>query len=109
MPRERENSRVKDLPDIALLATTGTYDAGELLEAFTAIFAFRNTHDLPAAVPSPPASWAAPYARMVREDQLKWSTIDELVTSVRAFINPVLAGHPGSWDPETWAWTGRDM
>lgn len=104
MPRERENSRVKDLPDMALLATTGAYDARELLEAFKVTFRFRNTHQLPSAVPNPPASWAAPYARMAREDQLKWTTIDELLEAVRAFIDPILAGRPGRWEPEIWAW-----
>lgn len=104
MPRERENTRVKDLPDIALLASTGPFDADDLLKAFEQTFTFRATHGLPLTLPAPPASWAAPYARMAREDGLRWATIDELVTVVRAFIDPVLARRSGSWTPQTWDW-----
>lgn len=104
MPRERENTRVKDLPDIALLATTGPYDAHDLLDAFTKTFKFRNTHEVPAALPAPSAKWAEPYARMAQEDGLKWATIEELVEAVRAFIDPVLSARQQTWDPATWTW-----
>lgn len=36
LPRPRENSRVKDLPDLSLLATTGTYEAMEVRTALEA-------------------------------------------------------------------------
>ena len=71
MPRQRPNTRVRDLPDIALLATTGPIDGGELRRAIEATFSYRATHTVPASVPPPPASWEAPYSAMagfVRED-----------------------------------------
>ncbi len=43
MPRPRENSRVKDLPDIALLAQTGTFEAQRLRDAIQQTFSFRAT------------------------------------------------------------------
>jgi hypothetical protein len=58
LPRKRENSRVKDLPDIALLAQVGT----------------------------------------------PWRTLAELLVAVRTFIDPVLEGATGTWDPERWTW-----
>ena len=54
MPRTRPNSRVKDLPDIALLATAQPIDAKRLRAALEQTFAFRKTHALPANVPEPP-------------------------------------------------------
>ena len=104
LPRERENSRVKDLPDMALLATTGPFDADDLLAALRQTFSFRATHELPASLPAPAGSWEAPYARMAREDQLPWATLGDVEVAVRAFIDPVLARRAGQWKPETWTW-----
>lgn len=56
MPRARPNTRVKDLPDIALLATARVIDATRRHEALAMSFAFQGTHMLPTAVPEP-APW----------------------------------------------------
>ncbi|MEO0425046.1 MAG: nucleotidyl transferase AbiEii/AbiGii toxin family protein [Pseudomonadota bacterium] len=53
MPRDRPNSRVKDLPDIALLATIGTIDPGALRDALKQTFQARGTHQLPDSLPPP--------------------------------------------------------
>jgi hypothetical protein len=42
--------------------------------------------------------------RRLRDDELTWRSIDELVTVVRRFIDPVLVGGSGTWVPESWAW-----
>lgn len=105
MPRTRPNSRVKDLPDIALLATAQPIDAKRLRAALEQTFAFRKTHALPAAVPSPIEAWRTPYEAMAREDQLAWPTLDEVTKAAQAFLNPVLAGGlDATWEPETWTW-----
>src|SRR3954463_641874 len=44
MPRTRPNSRVKDLPDLALLATTRAFDAKRVRAALEQPFPFRETH-----------------------------------------------------------------
>ena len=105
LPRSRENSRVKDLPDLALLGLTGPFDAASLREAVQKTFAFRNTHSVPTRFPSPPASWEPIYARMATEDALPWSTLDALVRAVRAFLDPLLGNVDGTWAPESWAWS----
>lgn len=64
MPRSRPNTRVRDLPDIALLATTGPINEVELRLAFERTFRFRGTHSLPTSVPAPPSFWEGPYAAM---------------------------------------------
>jgi hypothetical protein len=61
MPRSRPNSRVMDLPDLALLASAGEIAAQQLRAAFEATFAFRATHRLPDSLPQPPPSWRTPY------------------------------------------------
>ena len=104
MPRARPNTRVKDLPDIALLATTQPLEAARLRAALERTFEFRATHPLPSALPEPPATWLAPYEEMARENELAWTTLEQLTAAVGTFLNPVLAGNGGIWRPAPWAW-----
>jgi Nucleotidyl transferase AbiEii toxin, Type IV TA system len=105
MPRSRPNSRVKDLPDIALLATDRTLEASRVRAALEQTFKFRNTHALPAMLPEPQRAWVTPYAAMAREDRLAWRTLDEVTAAARSFLDPVLAQSvDGIWAPELWRW-----
>jgi len=104
MPRDRTNTRVKDLPDIALLASVGPIDALELRRAIDATFSFRGTHPVPEAVPAPALAWAPVYERMAREDELPWATIVDAHSAASAFLDHVLRGGPGTWSPSTWSW-----
>jgi hypothetical protein len=105
LPRQRPNSRVKDLPDIALLAGVREIEANRLRSALNQTFTSRRTHDLGTVLPPPTAEWAAPYARIAQEDELKWADLGTLVLAVEAFLNPVLAGRTtGMWSPVAWTW-----
>jgi Nucleotidyl transferase AbiEii toxin, Type IV TA system len=104
MPRARPNTRIKDLPDIALLATTRPLEAVRLRSALGRTFEFRATHSLPLSFPGPPASWSTPYREMARENELAWTTLEQLSTAVTEFLNPVLAGRTGTWHPIEWSW-----
>ncbi len=104
LPRTSENSRVKDLPDIALLATTGTLDSAVLRKAIYETFAFRKSHSVPVSIADPPMSWAAVYQRIARDDQLPWDRLGLVVDRVRQFLLPVLDGRDGSWSPASWRW-----
>jgi hypothetical protein len=105
MPRARPNSRVKDLPDLALLASAKPLDAGRLRAALEQTFAFRKTHALPPTLPAPPPTWETPYAAMARADQLPWATLAEVTTAASAFLNPALVGgSSGTWDRDNWTW-----
>jgi predicted nucleotidyltransferase component of viral defense system len=105
MPRARPNSRVKDLPDLVLLATAQTIEAKRLRAALEQTFTFRKTHALPVMLPDPLPAWVTPYAAMAREDQLAWPTLDEVTKAAKAFLDPVLAGDlDAAWSPETWTW-----
>lgn len=107
MPRPRPNSRVKDLPDLALLATARALEAQRLRAALEQTFSFRRTHPLPATLPEPLPAWSIPYAAMARDDQLAWPTLEEVTKAVRAFLDPVLDEKLGAaaWDPGTWTWS----
>ncbi len=105
MPRTRPNTRVKDLPDIALLATTRAMDATRLRAALDQTFTFRRTHPLPKTLPAPPATWETPFALIARKDQLAWTTLHEVSAAAAAFLDPLLAGDLDAvWNPETWTW-----
>lgn len=104
MPRARMNTRVKDLPDIALLATIQSLQAEQLRQALEQTFNHRATHPLPTALPDPPTSWLTPYLQMVRENGLVWTTLAQLTAAASGFLNPVLAGRGGLWNPTRWSW-----
>jgi hypothetical protein len=105
MPRNRPNTRVKDLPDLALLATAQPLDAKRLHTAFEQTFAFRKTHALPDSVPVPLEAWRTPYQAMARDEQLAWATLDDVTAAAQAFLNPVLAGPlDATWDLAQWSW-----
>lgn len=104
LPRPRENTRVKDLPDLALLATTGPFEGELLRKAIEATFAHRKTHPVPPEVPDPPSSWVPVYERMARLDGLPWRGLADLTLAVRQFLDPVLGGVSKAWRPDAWVW-----
>lgn len=102
------NSRVKDLPDLALLAQVASegkaLDAGTLRAAIQQTFGFRGTHEAPSSLPDPPTDWMYSYADMAREDNLPWPDLAKVTAAARAFLDPVLEGDEGTWDPASWTW-----
>lgn len=104
LPRDRENSRIKDLPDLALLARTGPFLAADVRQAIRQTFAFRKTHAVPEQVPSPPPAWADAYRTMARDDGLPWPLLDAVLEAARCFLDPVLSGSEGTWDPTSSSW-----
>jgi hypothetical protein len=103
-PPGRENSRHRDLPDLALLSGVRAIQGAALRAAIQTTFAFRKSHDAPASVPLPPASWDAPYRKLAAENALPWPTLSEVHAAVAAFLDPVLLGHDGLWEPSARAW-----
>lgn len=104
LPRPTPSTRVKDLPDLALLGQVGERDAALVRAAIEQTFAYRGTHPVPAR-PDPPGSWEMPYAEMADEDSLPWPTLQVVTDVARAFIDPVLAGGGHArWTPRRWEW-----
>lgn len=105
LPRSRPNTRVKDLPDLALLARSRAFHCQRLRAALEQTFKFRATHPLPTSFPEPLASWAVPYAAMAKEDALPWPLLGDVTRAARAFLEPVLqAAGDFTWSPELWSW-----
>ncbi|MGC4094620.1 MAG: nucleotidyl transferase AbiEii/AbiGii toxin family protein [Polyangiaceae bacterium] len=108
MPRARPNTRVKDLPDLALLATAKTLDAQRLRAALEQTFTFRRTHPLPIRLPEPLSAWTTPYATMARENELAWLALSDVIEAARQFLEPVLAAELiATWEPQHWSWRSR--
>lgn len=104
MPRPRPTSRAEDLPDLALLATVADLDSVALQCAIEETFAHRATHTVPPSSPDSARGWEPVHARMDASDDLPWRTLSGLGLAVRAFLDPVLAGTEGRWDPQAWGW-----
>ena len=106
MPRPRPNGRVKDLPDMGLLARTGSFRMGALREAMDRTFTSRGTHPVPAALPIPSEHWAKPYARLARINRLPWATLEQAHAAASAFLNPALlaTSSPNEWSSSTLDW-----
>lgn len=103
----RENTRTKDLPDIALLASAARHDASRLLEALHHTFERRATHQLPMSLPAAPDAWRVRYQEMVRAYQLPWENLDALHSACASFLDPLLRGdimQGALWSPEFWRW-----
>jgi hypothetical protein len=112
LPRLRPNSRMKDLVDIALVATepdlkpsSATISAGVVFDAMQRTFAARNTHDLPRSLPPAPPAWTARYPREQRINGHAWVTIDAVHADAARFLDPVLQGAAlGRWNALARAW-----
>ncbi len=105
MPRPTPNSRIKDLPDLVILAGVGSLEGSELRRALEQTFGHRNTHALPEAFPAPPERWREPYRRTAQEEGLAWGTLDQAHEAAAKFLEPILRGELGVWDPAHWRWT----
>jgi len=105
LPRATPSTRVKDLPDLALLGQAGAREAAKIREAIELTFGFRKTHPVPERLPDPPPDWEDPYGEMAAEDGLPWPTLSSVTSAARTFLDPVLAGGLGGrWSPPTWTW-----
>ena len=104
LPRATPNSRVKDLPDIALLATLRELDLASVRDAIRQTFARRRTHPIPDTFAEPPDFWKAPYDRLASSNRLPWKNIEDVWKAAKVFLEPALGDGEGIWNPDEWAW-----
>lgn len=115
LPREGVNGRMKDLIDIALVASESmlqpspmTIRASTVRDALETTFAFRHTHPLPVALRPPPAEWIARYPRERVLNGLPWASIGDVHAEAARFLDPVLAATAaGAWHPVHRMWSER--
>jgi Nucleotidyl transferase AbiEii toxin, Type IV TA system len=100
------SSRIKDLVDIALIATTQQISGPALRAAVLAGTAHRDL-SLPDAFAVPDeAVWRRAYLRSAADAPGPTPTFDEAVSLACALLNPVLKGPViGNWDPAAASWT----
>lgn len=105
LPRERVNTRLKDLVDIALLAgALQGCTANELRRACCLTFDFRDSHPLPETLPPPPEQWLGPYDRLRDGEGLPWPTLSDLHASAARLVDPVLRGDDATWQGRHRGW-----
>ena len=82
LPRfARQNTRVKDLVDMVLIAKMRSLDLKILQEALKLVFQVRQTHPLPQTLERPPLTWESPYNALAKECALILS-LDEAFREV---------------------------
>jgi hypothetical protein len=102
----RRSSRSKDLIDLVLISENIELSATALRRAIDATFRSRDTHNVPRAIPEPPADWATSYSTLATETGLD-PELQSGYAAVGRFLNPVLSGalnSPAHWNPESRAW-----
>jgi hypothetical protein len=70
LPRSSQNSRVKDLVDLALLIGDEQLDRPRAVDALRLTFARRGTHALPTSLSAPPEDWETPFRALAEECRL---------------------------------------
>lgn len=92
LPRSSQNSRVKDLVDLALLIGDGRLDRARVASALHLTFARRGTHALPATLIAPPEDWQTSFRALAEECELA-PDIVVVFGELRAFFESVLTGN----------------
>jgi hypothetical protein len=101
----RASTRVKDLVDLALIASTQNMDAASLRRAILAGTAHRCIPMPPLFVVPDWVAWRAGYLRTARSAPVAVPSFGDAVELVGRFLDPVLAGREtGTWDPATARW-----
>lgn len=102
------STRVKDLVDLALIASASPLNADRLSRALRETFGRRDRHELPGALPRPPADWRVPYARLATEVGLAAELARGYALAAR-LLDPALSGDLGAavWEPAAHGWVAR--
>lgn len=110
-PRDRVNTRVKDLVDMVLIGSSFDLEASRCIEAIQQTFAARAVQDLPASLAPPPAEWIASYPAMAASVSL-----DPDITAGHAFaaalFDPLLSGAAAPeavWHAPSMEWMTRAL
>ncbi|MBI3611507.1 MAG: nucleotidyl transferase AbiEii/AbiGii toxin family protein [Nitrospirae bacterium] len=87
LPRERTNSRTRDLIDLVLLIEQGLPQVERVVQALRATFERRATHPLPNKLEPPPESWREPYAALAADYNIRAKTIETAHDYISAYWN----------------------
>jgi len=105
-----QSTRVKDLIDLAVIASTTALSAHRLRAALAEVFEGRQRQALPRQLPQPPTSWRQPYATMARTVGLG-TDLAAGYARVAAFLDPILSSDISmatAWDQTQHRWQVLD-
>jgi hypothetical protein len=71
LPRQKPNSRIKDLVDIVLLTRSFKINKERMVESLKRTFKLRKTHSIPGELSPPPADWENTFSELSDESELK--------------------------------------
>ena len=109
LPRTQENTRVKDLVDLVIIAATDEVEADRLSRSVEATFAIRATHPLPERLPEPPPAWQHPFTIIAAEVvSLPLADLRHGHALAAQFWDPFLARQAARhvWLPHERRWSG---
>lgn len=105
LPRDVENTRARDLVDLAWFVRHFTFRSDTLAIACIATFQRRATHSWPPVIDVPPGSWTRPYGVWRAELDLAEPTPAAAAATLRSFLEPVYFGVTGrSWELAAQEW-----
>ena len=67
IPRNRKNSRVKDIVDMILLIKNKELSSSKVIESTHAVFKHYGTHEIPNELLPPPSEWEASFSQLAEE------------------------------------------
>ena len=88
LPRQKPNSRVKDLIDIVLLSRSFKIDKERMSESLKRTFKLRKTHSVPRELSPPPAAWGKTFSELADESELKLD-LDGAFTYLKEFYKKI--------------------
>lgn len=81
----RENTRVRDLVDLALIIERADLALAAAFAATNAVFRARGTHEVPLVIPDPSAMWAGPYERLALDVGIQAKSLAAAMSLLRTF------------------------
>ncbi|PSL05932.1 nucleotidyltransferase AbiEii toxin of type IV toxin-antitoxin system [Haloactinopolyspora alba] len=103
--RARVSTRIKDLVDIALIATTQRIDGSALRTAIVQNIADRGLEPPDSFVVPDPPVWKTGYPKVASDAPVAIPAYDEAVRVATELFTPILAGVSlGFWDPASTSW-----
>ena len=112
LPRDQDNTRVKDLVDLVTLAAMESVDGDRLTESVRATFEARTTHQPPGALPQPPAQWSNAFAALLAESPgTRLTSLEEGHELAVQFWDPVLTQQASRkrWVPAARHWIAEGL
>lgn len=85
LPRDRINSRFRDLIDMYMFVNDNKIDSKKLFNCINGVFKRRKTHAIPNKLPTPPIEWKDRFDSLAQECELN-VTSEEAFNAIHKFL-----------------------